>query len=354
MTSEGDFTKKLEIKMEMLGLVKNDIPKILHRNKMKELEKTATLIENKLDKLQELKQNIQEQILVNEKSGEKVKAWGHEIESKFEKFELVKEELAQAIVRVKHKEIEKNRHDEAEKENIKLRKIIEEELIIEEEQLKRRSELMGKLSGASPTSSDREVKVKLPKLEIPKYNGTHLQWTRFWNQFSVEIDSSRLTSVTKLSYLNEFLEPKVRSIIDGLPFTSEGYNRAKSISEGEYGKPSEVANAHIHSIMNLPYIGNADPFKIHRFYEKLKTNINTLDTMCKLREIRGYVRFTLDKLGGIRADLLRMYDNWQNWHFSEFIEALRKRTERNPISVTADRNKEHLKKDRMLQTLQKQ
>ena len=55
MTSEGDLTKKLEIKMEMLGLIKNDIPKVLHRNKMKELEKTATLIENKLDELQELK-----------------------------------------------------------------------------------------------------------------------------------------------------------------------------------------------------------------------------------------------------------------------------------------------------------
>ena len=134
--------------MEMLGLVKNDIPKILHRNKMKELEKTAALIESKLDELQELKRNIQEQMLENEKSGEEVKAWGYETESKFENFEQVKEELDQAIVRVKHKEIEKSRDDEAEKENIKLRKRIEEELIIEEKKLKRRSELMGKLSRA--------------------------------------------------------------------------------------------------------------------------------------------------------------------------------------------------------------
>ena len=136
---------------------------------------------------------------------------------------------------------------------------------------------MGKLSRASPTSSDMEVTVKLPKLEITKFNGTHLDWTRFWNQFSVEIDSSRLASVTKLSYLKEFLEPKVRSIIDGLPFSSEGYNRAKSILEGKYGKPSEVANAHIQSITNLPYIGNADTYKLHRFYEKLLRNINTLE-----------------------------------------------------------------------------
>ena len=74
--------------------------------------------------------------------------------------------INQAIVRAKHKEIEKNRHDEAEKEEIRLGKRIEEELIIEKEKLKRRSELTGKLPGASPTSSDREVKVKLQTLEI--------------------------------------------------------------------------------------------------------------------------------------------------------------------------------------------
>ena len=38
MASEGDLTKKLEIKMQMLGIIKNDIPKVLHINKMEELE----------------------------------------------------------------------------------------------------------------------------------------------------------------------------------------------------------------------------------------------------------------------------------------------------------------------------
>ena len=51
----------------MLGLMENDIPKVLNRNKMEELEKTATLIENKLDELQELNQNVQEQMFVGER-----------------------------------------------------------------------------------------------------------------------------------------------------------------------------------------------------------------------------------------------------------------------------------------------
>ena len=154
-----------------------------------------------------------------------------------------------------------------------------------------------------------EVKVKLPKLEITKFKGNHVDWTRFWIQFETEIDRSSLSPVAEFSYLKEFLEPKARSMIDGLLFTSEGYNRANSIQVGKYGKPSEVANAHIQRDMALPTINNTNPYKIHCFYERLITHINTLDTMGKLKEINGYVRFT-DKLCSIRADLVRTDDNW--------------------------------------------
>ena len=45
-------------------------------------------------------------MLENEKSGEEVKVWGYEMESKFENFEQIKEELDQAILRVKHNKID--------------------------------------------------------------------------------------------------------------------------------------------------------------------------------------------------------------------------------------------------------
>ena len=72
-------------------------------------------------------------------------------------------------------------------------------------------------------------KAKLPKLVITKFQGTHLDWQRFWGQFEVEIDKSDIGQVTKFSYLKELLVPKVRAVINGLPFNSEGYTRAKNI-----------------------------------------------------------------------------------------------------------------------------
>ena len=52
--------------------------------------------------------------------------------------------------------------------------------------------------------------------------------------------------------------------------------------------------------------------------------------MKKLKDIQGYVRWTLDKLPGIRADLVRLDDNWQEWDFCELVNSLRRWTERNP------------------------
>ena len=59
-------------------------------------------------------------------------------------------------------------------------------------------------------------------------------------------------------------------------------------------------------------------------------SVQALETMRKLNEIKHYVRNTSDKLPGIRADLARLDDNWQDWGFCELVEALRKWTERNP------------------------
>ena len=44
--------------------------------------------------------------------------------------------------------------------------------------------------------------------------------------------------------------------------------------------------------------------------------------MGKLKEINGYVRLTLDKLQGIRADLARTDDVWQEWKFPQLVEVL--------------------------------
>ena len=56
--------------------------------------------------------------------------------------------------------------------------------------------------------------------------------------------------------------------------------------------------------------------------------------------MNGYVRVTLNKMQGIRADLERNDGNWQDWKFQQLLEALGKWTVRNSILLNDKRNPE--------------
>ena len=142
----------------------------------------------------------------------------------------------------------------------------------------------------------RYKNVKLPKLIVKKLEGTHIDWFRFWNQYETEIDRSELHPMSKFNYLKELPATKVRSLIATLPFTFEGHSRAIAILKAKFGKPSEVSAAHIQCITSV--ITNSDTNRIHEFYKKFDIS-------------HDYVRLTLDKLPGIRADLIRLDNNWE-------------------------------------------
>jgi hypothetical protein len=177
--------------------------------------------------------------------------------------------------------------------------------------------------------------VRLQKLEITKFDGTYKDWLRFWNKFEAEIQAADIPAVTKFTYFKELIVPKVRIAIEGLPFTIEGYERARNILQTRYGKSSGIVNSYIQTIMSLPNIHGCQPSKIHEFYETLMYNVQSLETLGKASEVNGYVRATIDKLEGIRGDLVRMDDDWQEWKFPQLVEALRKWTERNHIKAAS-------------------
>ena len=146
------------------------------------------------------------------------------------------------------------------------------------------------------TSEDLNLQAKLPKLVITKYNRFYADWSRFWGQFSETIDKSSVAPITKFTYRRELLDDKVKKVVEALPSTPEGYNRAKAILQEKFGKESEVAKAYVREILDLPYIAAADTKQIHDFCEKLTYNVQSLQTLKKLNQVDGAVALVLDKL----------------------------------------------------------
>ena len=226
--------------------------RIYERNRKSELIKQKQLYEKCLDEIKNLKMEILEAMIENKNTEKKIEQWAENHRVAVATYNAPIEEMENRIITLKR---EKEAVD-AEQEQRKIKRILEEERRILEMQIKmkkKREREKEKMKKEYRLLNDYKFsKTKLPKLVITKFGGTHFDWLRFWNQFDSQIDKCYLPQVSKFSYLNELVIPKVGLLIDSLPFTSEGYTRVTNILLAKYGKPNEVANAHVQNIMSLP------------------------------------------------------------------------------------------------------
>lgn len=266
--------------------------------------------------IEEFKQEVEQDKLEKEGSIEDVEIWDHEIKEKLYESDAelthLKQWLDEAATKVEH--------EKRNKEDVLVAQQREEKLKFDKALMQQKMELEGTTQNTNKAEKKESVRVRLPELIITKFDGALKNWLPFWNKLKPEIDSSNMVAVTKFAYLKEMLEPKVKQGINGLPFITEGYERAKNILNTEYGKVSEIVNTYIDNIMALPVITGAQPAKIYEFYQTLTYNVQLLESLGKLTECWGLLWTVLNKLKGI-ADLGRGQANWQMWGFPELIQA---------------------------------
>ena len=99
---------------------------------------------------------------------EEISKWGRQLEDRLEEFIQGRKELEATIEKLRIAEEEKSKTEETELEEVKLRKIIETELKIEEARVKMRADLERKTREEGRKDTKSEVKVKLPNLENEK------------------------------------------------------------------------------------------------------------------------------------------------------------------------------------------
>ena len=209
----------------------------------------------------------------------------------------------------------------------------QEELKFHKAKIQMQAEIQATAHPQETMTTPSDIQAKLPKLTITKFDGTYKDWPRFWGQFTETIDKTSVPPITKFSYLRELLDFKVKRTIEALPFTAEGYNRAKSILNERFGKESEIVKAYIKEILDLPSISSANPRKIGEFSEKLTYCVQALQTLNKLEQVNGAASMTLDKLPAIRGDLVRIDPSWESWDLAKLSEAVRLWTRRNPADT---------------------
>lgn len=326
--------------------------------KIEILTRQISSITNRIEAVHALKDEIEEIKFTNDDSEESIRKWAEEIDSKIAEADDKVTEIRQRVDEIK--ETERAEVEEAKRYAEKLQKEnqlefekqkfeLEQEAKDEERkrELEHKTQLLNQQlefqkSETATKKQGQSASIKLPKLPMTKFNGNYENWLPFWNTFEAEIDKTDVPPVTKFAFLKEWLEPKVRAEVEGLPFTTEGYQRAKNILQSEYGKTSEIINSHVQNIMGLPVIVDSNPSKVNEFYKSLLYNTQALETLGKLDKVSGMTRSVLEKLKGVKADLVRGNDGWQDWDLPRLIAELKKWRDINPVEENI--TKKHTRK----------
>ena len=104
---------------------------------------------------------------------------------------------------------------------------------------------------------DRQFAVRLPKLELPVFNGEPLEWHPFWDCFEAAIHTNpSLTNVQRLTYLRSQVKGEAARVIAGLPLTNLNYHHSVTLLEECYGKPQQIISSHIQALVNLRLFHN--------------------------------------------------------------------------------------------------
>ena len=107
-------------------------------------------------------------------------------------------------------------------------------------------------SNSSPPPVNESVKVKLPKLEISKFNSDIINWQGFWDQFCSAIhENNSISNIDKFSYLKTFLCDSANATISGLSLSAANYVQAVELLKERYGNSQVLISAYMNLFIYL-------------------------------------------------------------------------------------------------------
>ena len=140
----------------------------------------------------------------------------------------------------------------------------------------------------------------LPKLDLPQFSGSPLNWQPFWDCFQAAVDTNRsLTGVQKLSYLRAQVRGEASRIIAGFQLTNASYADSVQLLKDRFGQPYKQIDAHMQALIDLPGPTNSLS-STREFCDATESHIRSLSALGKTEDTYGslLVPLILGKLPG--------------------------------------------------------
>ncbi len=150
----------------------------------------------------------------------------------------------------------------------------QKQLEIQEKQL----ELQEKQFEWEKAEKEKPEDVKLPKLDIPKFNGNFLHFRTWWESFDSSVHSRpHMSNRAKFEYLRMYTTGDAELAIKGYKLTGDNYLTCIDLIKERFGKNDFIISAHYDALSKIPPCIDNTQFRPK--YVEIETHLHSLEAM---------------------------------------------------------------------------
>lgn len=174
-------------------------------------------------------------------------------------------------------------------------------------------------------------RVKLPQLELPKFDGDPKKWQGFFDAFCAAIhDKNFIPAAQKFSYLKSCLRGSAATYLQHLNVTEANYKEAFELLIKKYDRKKFTISEFIFTFMNQPFISKASSTAVHSMLDVAQEVVRGLKALGNKAEERDpwLIHILVNKLDSESRSLWAQASTGNDFpSFDNFIEFLEKRCE---------------------------
>ena len=123
--------------------------------------------------------------------------------------------------------------------------------------------------------------VKLPKIDVPTFDGNILNWQTFWEQFSIAIhDRTNLSDTEKLVYLRHSLKDgTAKKVIEGLSQSGDQYDEAITCLKSRYDRPRLIHQTHVKKVVEITPLKEGSGKELRFLHDAAQQHLRALKAM---------------------------------------------------------------------------
>ncbi len=132
--------------------------------------------------------------------------------------------------------------------------------------------------GGSKGEQRNITQVKLPKLNMIRFEGDPKDWMSFWDSFEGSVHTRRdLSDRDKFDYLRGLLDKEPKDLIKNHEMDSANYKAAIQLLKERYGDRERISRIHYNALMNIkPVFKDYEHENLKRFNIEVETNHRAL------------------------------------------------------------------------------